>query len=611
MSLLNGNETVNLNPGSALANAFATAQKSTGSTSPSTSDIVKSYAPTVMTDANVRESTIPNNNARANTYLNQNPTSPQNQNVENGSNTSGRSSTDEYGGVSFSDNYDAALGKLNGQSVDPVTQNELDLIQGQRATQDSVTRSSIDAIQAAYQSRYADTVQEQKASTAGIDQALNLGGSSRYAPVSSSGILSAKEKFDLQTLNELTTSENTQIAQLRQAQADKDYEGVSKMLEVLDKSRQEKQSLAQKIADTMTQTNTQKRKDVQSISLEAAKNGAPRDVVEAIGKSTDQNSAVAAAGDYLQSASGILGDYLQYKRDTVAQGLVPHDYQTFKDQQDAKDAKLKAYEAYNNSYGSAKGKAAGEASSGTTDPAIINSHVTNILNGNETMQQVPAGLRNQVSINLVNNGKNSFSPLASSRFTTAANRIVSNFEKLPQYQLTANGLPYIQRIDAAMKTPGSVSDQDLLDSIAKLNTAGNAISDAQVKIITDGKSFSDMLSTYLNKFKNGGVLSDSQRQEIKTIANAIYDNYKKGYQPVYDQVTKQLTDAGIPKPFWTIPDLNALSAQAESGNAKDDLDKYIRDNPDDGAAIANLIEKKGMKNEDVRNYIRDHGGKLR
>jgi hypothetical protein len=113
-----------------------------------------------------------------------------------------------------------------------------------------------------------------------------------------------------------------------------------------------------------------------------------------------------------------------------------------------------------------------------------------------------------------------------------------------------------------MKTPGSVSDQDLLDSLTKLNTAGNAITDAQVSIITKGKSFSDMVSTFQNKFKTGGVLSNDQRNQIQTIAKAIYANYQKGYQPVYDQVTSQLKAAGIPEAFWTIPDLNKLSAQA-------------------------------------------------
>lgn len=199
----------------------------------------------------------------------------------------------------------------------------------------------------------------------------------------------------------------------------------------------------------------------------------------------------------------------------------------------------------------------------TSDP-IVQSWMQAVLGGNATMQQVPNSHRDSVALGLSQMPSSAYSPQAASRFSAAANRISSNYVKLPQYELTANGLPYLQRIDAALKTPGSVSDQDLLDSLTKLNTAGNAITDAQVRLITDGKSWADTANTFANKFRNGGVLSNNQREQIHSIANAIFDNYKKGYQPVYDQVTRQLKASGIPEPFWGVPDLNKLSEQAQA-----------------------------------------------
>jgi LysM repeat protein len=156
------------------------------------------------------------------------------------------------------------------------------------------------------------------------------------------------------------------------------------------------------------------------------------------------------------------------------------------------------------------------------------------------------------------------SPLAARRWTMTANDIAKNFIALPQYQLTSQGLPYLQKINEAIKTPGSITDQELLDSITKLSTAGNAISDAQVKLITDGKSYKDSVSVAAQKFANGGVLSDAQRKDLQKVATDIFNAYKKGYQPVYDQVTKQFTDAKIPKQYWTIPDLNKLTAAAQT-----------------------------------------------
>lgn len=197
--------------------------------------------------------------------------------------------------------------------------------------------------------------------------------------------------------------------------------------------------------------------------------------------------------------------------------------------------------------------------SGTVDPATTDAYVQGINNGSITsIASVPAEYRNSVATAMAKSGVTT--PLADSRLALASTRIAANYLQLPQYQLTANGLPYLQRIDAAIKTPGSVSDQDLLDSLTKLNTAGNAISDAQVKLITDGRSLSDEASVLKNKLSTGGVLSTTQRKQIQDIAQAIFKNYQTGYQPVYDQVTSQLKAAGIPKQFWTIPDLNNLSS---------------------------------------------------
>jgi hypothetical protein len=191
--------------------------------------------------------------------------------------------------------------------------------------------------------------------------------------------------------------------------------------------------------------------------------------------------------------------------------------------------------------------------------AQVQAFVTGIQNGTITsIAQVPAQYKSQVATAMAQQGTSS--PLADSRYTNAVNRVVANYIALPGYQLTANGLPYLQRIQAAEANPGSISDQDLLDSLTKLNTAGNALSDAQVKIITDGQSYSDWANVLSNKLGNGGVLSDSQRQQISTLASSVYKNYQQGYQPIYDQVTSQLRGAQIPEDFWTIPDLNTLYA---------------------------------------------------
>ena len=220
----------------------------------------------------------------------------------------------------------------------------------------------------------------------------------------------------------------------------------------------------------------------------------------------------------------------------------------------------------------AKAGAVAKATSGAkagdqNDPEFqtnVHAWTKSVLNGDATMQQVPMQYRTPVARERDSAPISAYSPTASSRFQMASTRMTQPYRDMAQYKLAADGLPYLERIDAAMKTPGSVSDQDILDSLTKLNTGGNAVTDAQVRLITDGRSFSDAVNVFKNKLKNGGVLSDNQRQQIQTIANAIYANYQKGYQPIYEQATRQLKAAGIPEAFWSMPNLNNLAEQSRA-----------------------------------------------
>ena len=197
----------------------------------------------------------------------------------------------------------------------------------------------------------------------------------------------------------------------------------------------------------------------------------------------------------------------------------------------------------------------------STNP-LIQSYVDGIKNGTITsIAQVPAAYKNSVAMAMSDQGIST--PLSDRRFVMAANGIIANYLTLPEYTLTANALPYLLKIDAAMTIPGSVSDQELLDSFTKLSTAGGVITDAQVSVITGGRSIADTLDVYRKKMMEGGVLSDAQRQQIYELGQKSYANLKKGYQPIYDKAISQLQASGIPEQYWTLPDLNTLSALSE------------------------------------------------
>lgn len=213
------------------------------------------------------------------------------------------------------------------------------------------------------------------------------------------------------------------------------------------------------------------------------------------------------------------------------------------------------------------GKSTSTSQTSSVDPTV-KSYADQVMNGTITsISGVPntgpdRGLRDAVSRYIDTLGPDQFTPLAIRRYTMDSNAIVANYINQPSYTMVSNALPYLTRIDAATQNPGSVSDQELLDSLTKIDTGGGVITDAQVKLITDGQSWSDALNVLKNKAANGGVLSTKQRAEMVQLAHSVYQGYQKVYQPLYNEATTKLQGAGIPKSMWTIPDLNSLSAQS-------------------------------------------------
>lgn len=156
--------------------------------------------------------------------------------------------------------------------------------------------------------------------------------------------------------------------------------------------------------------------------------------------------------------------------------------------------------------------------------------------------------------------------IATARLTRAAQQISSGYTSTSQYKLAVDGLPYIERIKAAASQKASaISDSEMLDSLTKMNTGGNAITDAQVRLVTSYGSYSDMLNVLKNRITaQGGSLSDAQRKDIVKLADATYDNYQKGYGPLYDDLARKLRASRIPENLWPVPDFNKLATQVRS-----------------------------------------------
>ena len=253
----------------------------------SSSNNSASYSPTVVSDANSSGlvgntigtansniTAINGGNTGANTGGNNTNNGSNNGQNGNNGNTSGTGGIDTSN-MSYADilNYENT-NQTNTAFNDPLYQQQVNLIKNAGAGADAATQASIAAIQAQYQSQYADTVSQQQNSTANVEGALTLAGSSQYAPVSSANILSAKNRYDLATLTQLSTANATNVAKLQQAIADNDYKTASDLNTLITNTRDKAQTMAQNIVQGMQAQqsfNQAKMVDARNYTLDLAK----------------------------------------------------------------------------------------------------------------------------------------------------------------------------------------------------------------------------------------------------------------------------------------------------------------------------------------------------
>lgn len=200
---------------------------------------------TVMSNANLVERVIPLLNQSAN-----NLTGTQGDiNYGGGDsydNTEEGDSFDEIIGLKDKKKKKKSLEEQIGDfgAEDPYLGVQFQLMDRIAQSQDRATREYIKRTKDTFNRRQQEQQQSNESGLAGVKQALNLGGSSRYAPISSSGIISAKEQQGIQALADLDAQENQLIAEIKQAQADKDYQLMESKLGLINEVRKEKQTAA-------------------------------------------------------------------------------------------------------------------------------------------------------------------------------------------------------------------------------------------------------------------------------------------------------------------------------------------------------------------------------
>lgn len=290
-----------------------------------------------------------------------------------------------------------------------------------------------------------------------------------------------------------------------------------------------------------------------ALILEAAKNGAPKEIIDAIAASNNVSDAIALSGDYIQTGTGIMGEYLFYKRDAMSRGLKPMSFNDFQDL----DANRKK-------------------------------SITNVPNfSGFTPQQ--------------------------EKVITAVNDKVS---KNATYTKTSNMRNFVDNVLTALDQENGLSDIAAINQFQKVIDEGAVTRDQDVKLIQQSQSLKDSLSLKVERLKSGEQLSPTQRNDMKQLMNKLYDAQKKALEkdPFIASQKKTLERAGVPIEETILGELSGLSTSSK-GNSRENVDNFVKEFggtifKDTGIpwseAIARLYEVDGATDEDIEAYINAH-----
>ncbi len=239
---------------------------------------------------------------------------------------------------------------------------------------------------------------------AAFDDAVRQANLRGAALSSETGGFSNKVTQNLGQISNIDSQKAAALAKLEIGFQDEDYKMITDAYNAYTNAEKTKTDLLTSLhkdtvdqADKLRQANLEAQKTqyeevtkpIQDIATEAAKNGADKKTIAAINASKDVSGAINAAGDTLQSATGTLGDYLQYKRDAVIAGHIPVDFQSYKQAEEDRKNKAEINKIYatENAKAQATGGANGSSATGSSTGSV-SADAKDILEGRNTMYNI-------------------------------------------------------------------------------------------------------------------------------------------------------------------------------------------------------------------------------
>lgn len=125
----------------------------------------------------------------------------------------------------------------------------IEMLDNMQRSVDNQFNSKIDSVRSQYDQFEQDQTKANESGLNQIKNALNLGGSSRYAPISSAGIVQAQQAAGIRALADLSNQENQVIAEAQAAKDANDFQLMEEKLNVIERLRAEKLAVAGSVQD--------------------------------------------------------------------------------------------------------------------------------------------------------------------------------------------------------------------------------------------------------------------------------------------------------------------------------------------------------------------------
>lgn len=443
-----------------------------------------------------------------------------------------------------------------------------------------------------------------------------------------------------QRIADLNTKMAASVASLIQSFHDNDIKAVKDAYVAFqDASNNRQQALKDTIAQTTAaikdaRDQQQKVTDgINAIAVEAAKNGADPKTLAAISSAGSVSNAVAAAGGALQTATGQLGDYLQYKRDTIGKGLTPTDYATWKVKDDAAQAKAKANAAYSSAYASAAGKAAAESKyggstpSGTTDTSgsptaggitqatgLSLAAFNYLTQGTASMSRMPAAQRNAImaEANAYLNKTGTDVATFQSQYKAYNQALQKNIERANNTKIFAGEVS--GTVDQFIQDTGENFGSLNIGNVAKL-LAGKQVNDPTVqKYAFNLQTMQNDLAGYYAASRGATAPDDADLRAAAGVitqglnaksAAAFQDSINSNEEKVTGVVDKAAENAQ--KQVWDLFGVGSkFQTKSSSIDPKSAVVKYVSDNPGQAQTVSSLYKLPGWTDQDVLDYVNSH-----